>query len=216
MKSYSERVMALAGIFQACELVEQLGRQGRCDPQASKASLYSLMQINADSVAAVYGDLAQLRPGLEALKRELTAKITRNPRIAQYAIQLLHLQSKLAKAPSSLASIAAGIQEVEQRKDHFSYDHPNSIARFADIYSNNISNLGPRIMVKGESVHLSNPDNANLIRALLLAGIRSAMLWRQCGGSRFQIIFGRNKILREVNQLLAQLDQAKGDAKEDE
>jgi high frequency lysogenization protein len=44
--------------------------------------------------------------------------------------------------------------------------------------------LSPRIMVNGDPAHLNNPENANRIRALLLAGIRAAMLWRQSGGGR--------------------------------
>lgn len=206
MKSYSERIMALAGIFQASELADQIGRQGHCDPQASRSSLFSLLQVSAENVEAVYGGLEGLRLGLATLKHELTAKTTRNLRLTQYSIQLLHLETKLKKAPDRLQAIAKGIAEVEQRQDHFAFDHPNSIARFADVYVNSISSLGSRILVKGESIHLNNPDNANLIRALLLAGIRSAMLWRQCGGSRWQIILGRNKILHEVNDLLKQLE----------
>ncbi|QFY88001.1 high frequency lysogenization protein HflD [Magnetovirga frankeli] len=205
MKSYSERITALAGIFQASELVDQVGREGHCDPYASHSSLFSLLQVNAKDVEAVYDGLEGVQLGLEALVRELTAKTTRNIRVAQYSIQLLQLEAKLRKAPAKLAIIAKGIAEVEQRQGHFAFDHPNSIARFADIYINSVGSLGSRIMVKGESIHLNNPDNANLIRALLLAGIRSAMLWHQCGGSRWQIIFGRNKILKEVKVQMSRI-----------
>jgi high frequency lysogenization protein len=205
MKTHGDRVMALAGLFQACELVDQVGRQGHCDRAAASASLYSLLQVDADNVEAVYGGLERLEPGLQALKRELTAKITRNPRIAQYVIQLIHLEGKLRGAPDHLDTIGKGIAEVQGRLEHFPHDHANNVARFADIYVNTVSTLAPRVMVKGESLHLNNPDNANLIRALLLAGIRSAMLWRQCGGRRWQILFGRNKILHQVNALLERL-----------
>ncbi len=43
--------------------------------------------------------------------------------------------------------------------------------------------------------HLQQTDNAAKIRALLLAGIRSARLWRQLGGHRWQLIFSRRKLL---------------------
>ena len=33
------------------------------------------------------------------------------------------------------------------------------------------------------------------VRALLLAGIRAVVLWRQLGGSRTQIIFARKKMV---------------------
>ncbi len=43
------------------------------------------------------------------------------------------------------------------------------------------------------------------IRALLLAGIRSSVLWRQMGGSRLQFIFSRQKIKKTAEKLLLRL-----------
>jgi high frequency lysogenization protein len=57
-------------------------------------------------------------------------------------------------------------------------------------------------MVNGEHNHLSNPDNANKIRALLLAAIRSAVLWDQCGGSRWQIMFNRKAFIAEAETIV--------------
>ena len=78
----------------------------------------------------------------------------------------------------------------------------NILAGLADIYSTTISTLSPRIMVRGEPLHLQNPENINRIRALLLAGIRSAMLWRQCGGRRLQILLGRKRLWRISDDLM--------------
>src|SRR3569623_1691456 len=52
--------------------------------------------------------------------------------------------------------------------------------------------------------HLSHPDVANKVRTLLLAAIRSAVLWRQCGGNRWQLIFGRRKIIDTARALLGE------------
>jgi high frequency lysogenization protein len=49
-------------------------------------------------------------------------------------------------------------------------------------------------MVQGDPRHLHAPDNQNRIRALLLAGIRAAWLWRQVGGSRWKILLGRKQL----------------------
>jgi high frequency lysogenization protein len=98
--------------------------------------------------------------------------------------------------------IRKGIELATQRLDHFPMLHENILAQLADIYAETVSTLQPRIMVQGEPLHLQNQDNINLIRALLLAGIRAALLWRQCGGSRRQLLFGRRKIGVRVEQLL--------------
>ena len=61
-------------------------------------------------------------------------------------------------------------------------------------------------MVNGDPVHLNNSENANRIRALLLAGIRAATLWRQSGGGRLTLLLRRNPLLLETRMLLARLD----------
>ena len=57
-------------------------------------------------------------------------------------------------------------------------------------------------MGSGEHNYLANPANADRIRALLLAGMRSAVLWRQLGGSRWQILFKRKHIITEARRIL--------------
>jgi high frequency lysogenization protein len=57
-------------------------------------------------------------------------------------------------------------------------------------------------MVNGEHGHLSNPLIAARVRAALFAGIRSAFLWHQLGGSRWQLLFSRKKIANEAAGIL--------------
>lgn len=206
MKTARDRTLALAGIVQAASLVDALGRSGTCDEAAKISSLKSLLETEPPTVEAVFGGLGGVRFGLLALRRELMAKTSRNLQITQYLVQLLHLETKLGKSPQHLEVIGKGLAEAQKHLGLFPVEHPNAIARFADIYVSSIATLGPRIMVKGELVHLNNPNVAALIRALMLAGIRSAMLWHQCGGNRLRILFGRTGILRESKALLAELE----------
>jgi high frequency lysogenization protein len=48
-----ERVLALAGLFQACALAQQLANDGRCDEGAMEASVASVFRMDAHSVVAV-------------------------------------------------------------------------------------------------------------------------------------------------------------------
>jgi high frequency lysogenization protein len=77
------------------------------------------------------------------------------------------------------------------------------IEKLADLYTQTISTLGPRIMVSGDHGHLANPAIAAKVRAVLLAGIRSAVLWRQTGGQRWRLLFSRGRIARTAAELLA-------------
>jgi high frequency lysogenization protein len=58
-------------------------------------------------------------------------------------------------------------------------------------------------MVSGEPLHLDNKDNQARIRAALLGGVRAAMLWRQVGGRRWQILLGQRRLLESARAYLA-------------
>ena len=53
--SFADRTLALAGLFQAVRLAQQLAREGRVETSAFAASIQSLLLIDAPSTAAVYG-----------------------------------------------------------------------------------------------------------------------------------------------------------------
>ena len=194
--------MALAGIFQAAALTQQVARRGVADSDAAETSIRSLFKIDAEDVRDVYGGTSGLRIGLRRLIDQLQGSASRDIELTGYAVALIQLERRLVRRSEMSAAIAAGIEQTAQRLQHFPVTHSNIVAQLADIYKSTVSRLTPRIMVKGEPLHLANPEQANRIRALLLAGIRSAVLWRQCGGRRSQVIFGRRKLVRTANYLL--------------
>jgi high frequency lysogenization protein len=70
------------------------------------------------------------------------------------------------------------------------------------LYSATISKISPRIVVNGKPQFLQNQRTVDWVRTLLLTGLRSATLWSQLGGGRFELMFGRKKIMREAQSLL--------------
>ena len=54
----------------------------------------------------------------------------------------------------------------------------------------------------GNPTYLQNSHTANKVRALLLAGIRAAILWRQVGGKRWHLLIARNRYQKACQQLL--------------
>lgn len=198
-----DRAIALAGTLQAADLVRSIARRGQANPEEVDTCLNSLLKIDAASSIEIYGDTRQLRSGLQLLEKQLG-----NPsdmELTRYAIALLGLERKLSQRTDLLKAIGISLEEIVQNLPHFPINHSNTIARFADIYLKNISILSPRIMVNGVQVHLNNPENANRIRALLLAGVRAATLWRQSGGTRLTLLLRRNPLLRETRVLLANI-----------
>lgn len=203
--SLSNQTIALAGIAQACALVRQLATTGNADLTAMTASIGSVLKIDSDSVIDVFDGLTGIQHGLQELDKQLTSRVVANPEQARYAAQLVHLQKQLSQNSQMMNQIHIGITKAQAQAEHYSVMHENVLANLADIYHSTISTLQPRIMINGDPQHLSNQNIVNRIRALLLAGIRASLLWRQCGGSRWHLLFARKKLQDEANRLLAQI-----------
>jgi high frequency lysogenization protein len=100
-----------------------------------------------------------------------------------------------------LRALADDIAKISAQREFFDQAHPTVITALAELYSRTISTLQPRIMVKGEQSILTGTDSRNMIRALLLGGMRAAVLWRQCGGNRLQLLFRRKALLHDCREL---------------
>jgi high frequency lysogenization protein len=197
-----DRLTALAGIYQAVACVMRIARAGSADVAAMEPCIYSLFQVDAPDVAAVFGPPGALANGARQIIAQLTGKPERNLELTRYVVNLLKLERNLSRRPDLLASIGQGIEAAESKREHFGLLHPNLLAHFAEVYSNTLSPLQPRILVRGEPMHLQNPDNQNRIRALLLAAVRSARLWHQVGGNRLQLLLGHKRLLQDARQYL--------------
>jgi high frequency lysogenization protein len=200
-----DRIIALAGIFQATHLVHELAFNGQAEPQDFATCIGSLLKIDAATSEDVYEGLERLESGLSLVIQHL--RNPKNVEITRYVISLLVLERKLTKHPLMLQQIREGLETTMTRLDYFPLTHDNTIAALADIYTSTISTLTPRIMVNGDPMHLNNPDNANRIRTLLLAGIRGAILWRQNGGGRLTLILKRKGLLQEAQRMLSTIPE---------
>ncbi len=205
-KTLTDRTIALAGLLQAVALVAQTANRGTVDPAPLETVIRSLFVRSPEETVDVYGDLGALRLGLQTLIGQLGANSSgRDMEIARYAMTLLHLERQLGKRKDLLEQIGTGLEGTERQLAHFHLTHETIMASLADIYVNTVSTLPPRIMVSGEHGHLQRPEIANRVRALLLAGMRAAVLWTQCGGNRWQLLFRRKALVNEATRLLAQI-----------
>ncbi len=202
MSSISERTLALAGMFQAAALVKAVATSSEINDNDVEVTLETLFVTSPESTLDVYGRVDNLYIGLHTLIQQLGGEGQRDIDIARYVISLLHLCNKLMKNGNMMAQLSEGIEKARAQRAHFPLLHENVIANLAGIYADTISQLQPKIMVTGDSQHLSNNTNANMVRALLLAGMRSAVLWRQLKGSRWQVLLQRKRFVQEAENLL--------------
>lgn len=201
-KNWTEITLAAAGMLQAAALVEQLARTGFVPTDAYTTSINSLFDLNPPSTLAVYGEVANLRLGLETLRSFLLSSRQLQTDTMRYAAGVLHLQARLSKQREMLAVIASRLRQAADQAQHFGPVHDNVIANLGDLYSSTISTFRFRIQVNGDPAYLQQQRIANQVRALLLAAIRSTTLWRQLGGSRLQILLQRKRLLATTEALL--------------
>jgi high frequency lysogenization protein len=200
--SLRDQVIALAGVAQAAQLVDQVARTGEADPVALEASVKSLFQFDPESTEAVFGGLDGVGNGLTALNSLLqNGGYSRMQQQARYLSGMLFLERKVSARSDLLEVIHSRLEHAAFRADHFSSDIGGVLSSVAGIYQDTISKFKYRIQVSGDMAHLQSPQQAEKIRSLLFAGIRAAILWRQVGGRRWHLLLKRPAIQRELDTL---------------
>jgi high frequency lysogenization protein len=197
-----ERVIALAGALQAASLVRTLALRGEADIPSMRASLASIFKIDSDNAADVFGGVGNLRHGLETLVSQIELS-RRDPVLTRLLINIMRTESALAARTDMLEKLRAGIEGISSKSGHDN-DPIDATQRLAQLYSETLSLLRPRIMVEGNPRCLENSAVVDRIRALLLAAVRATVLWRQLGGSQLRLFFRHRQYAMMARGLLAQ------------
>ena len=201
-----QQVIALAGVVQAARMVDQVAKTGSYPAAFFEASLRSLFAFNAPTLDAVYGNIQGVKLGLRSVVDMLT-DATNEDHVAMgaYVRGLLKLEDQFGKRPDLQEVVASRLGHVNFKAQHFSDDAVELAASISAIYQDTISNLPYRIKVKGNVQHLQQTKNADLVRTLLLAGLRTAHLWRQLGGRPRHYLFKGGKLASTASDLSRQL-----------
>lgn len=198
------QTLALAGIFQSAYFVDQLAKNGSVDSTALSHMVESVLNLEPDSYEGVFGGRSNLEQGLKVLERSLNKTgqgLSRE--VLHYAMSIIAVQGKLSKRDDLMNELSKGLDRAVSQKQYFDdYLHESVIASVATCYQNSVSQLSFRIRVTGNPTHLQNPKIAEKVRTILLFGVRCALLWRQSGGRRWQLMIHRQKIKATANQLL--------------
>ena len=204
MSPIQEQLIALGAVFQAAVMVDKVAKTGQSSESEIACLIGSLLARNPDGTLDVYGgDDLNLRDGYRALASALErdpTSLQREP--LRYALALLGLERQLDKRGDLLQLMGSRLDQIQSQAEHFGIAHENVVSSCGALYQDTISTFRQRIQVQGDSRFLQQPGNAAKVRALLLSGIRSARLWRQLGGHRWQLVFSRRKLLRELYPML--------------
>jgi len=197
-----QQTIALAGVAQAARLVDQISKTGSYPLEFLTPSIHSLFQFEAGSVEDIFGGVAGVKLGLNNLNSLLASRqADENRDLARYVFAMLYLERKFATDPAMMSVVHTRLEHASFRAEHFANNVNDLCHSVSGIYQDTLSKLRFRIKVTGSAQHLHNSNNADVIRALLLAGIRSAFLWRQLGGRRWKLLWQRKELLRTSQQL---------------
>ncbi|HKE46950.1 MAG TPA: high frequency lysogenization protein HflD [Rhodanobacteraceae bacterium] len=203
------RVIALAGVYQACRMVQDLATRGNADTVSAEASLGSIFRIDAETAADVFGGLAGVRMGFEQMIAHLDDGARDLP-MTQLVVAVLRLARRLDRIPSMRDALRTGIESIARQVPHTGVAATPVQARLAELYTETLSHVRPRVVVHGNPVHLGNPRDVEQIRAMLLAAVRAAVLWRQVGGGQFRLLLRRREYAMLARGLLARCTLDRG------
>lgn len=203
MNAWEQRTLALAGLVQAAVSVQQIARHGHVSDKDSADALYdAVLNLNPPTTEATFGNRNRLALGLRALLQQIGATRDKDVEVTRYVVGLMALERRLAKESKSLQALGERLQQVTRQKQDFGFEQETIIASLAAIYSDIISPLSQPLRINGNPTHLQQRMVQSQIRALLLAGIRCVVLWRQSGGKRRHFIFSRQRMVAAAKHLL--------------
>ena len=195
------RVLALAGMVQSLKLVRQIAETGHADTGSQRIVLDSVFRIDADSVDTVYGGRGQLRHGLLTMREHLVDR-SGDEMLPKLGMSILQLERRFVGEDRMTEQVIDGIRALEAAAQRQGSIHPEVIGRLGQLYADTISHLRPKVIVQGNPHYLQQPQVVAEIRALLLAALRSAVLWRQVGGSYWDFVFRRRAMMQVVEEEL--------------
>ncbi|WP_043527278.1 high frequency lysogenization protein HflD [Litchfieldella xinjiangensis] len=198
----ARQALALAGVFQAASVVDDLARNGQADERAWGTLIRATIDTNPESFEAIYGGHPNyLRQGLDTLEAVLGRKQA-NPAVLRYGFSLLMLMNKLRTNDAMLETVGQRLQRIQSQARHFDDPtHESVIAGLGELYQETLSTFKYRIVVQGDPARLQERMMPERVRATLLSGVRFALLWHQQGGRRWKLVFQRGALRRAVDRL---------------
>lgn len=197
--SQRSQTIALSAICQSAQLIQQISKGKPYDKEQFAIIVSGIMVTSPKTIFDVYPTVEEVAAGCELLIHQLSGQTTsRDVEATRYIAGIMSLSKRLLRSTSSLQNLTDALAKIERRLEHFELLSPSIIQNFADTYREVISPIGQKIQIIGNPDILKQPDTQNKVRALLLAGVRAAVLWRQFGGQRRQFLLSRKRILQDA------------------
>jgi len=199
-----DRMLALAGLVQALAQVRRIADTGEANADALATALDSVFRIDADTAADVFGDVSHLQSGLTLL-RDYFGGAARDEHLPRLAMAVMQLERRFVRDEIMGAKVQSGIRAAAPSAERLGVAHPDVLSALGSVYADTLSHLRPRVLVQGNPHYLGQPQVVAEVRAVLLAAMRAAVLWRQMGGSLWDFMLRRREMGASVEGLLGRV-----------
>lgn len=192
-----DQALALAGVAQFALYAHELAADGRDDPARLDTAKRAIFCTDPDTVMDVFGDLSTIGDGIAFLRGQLAGRKPDQTAalIARYMGQILRLSGGLMKDQPALTRIRGAIDRARLA------DPADVPSILDDAYKSSISPVKPRVMLHGHPSYLRNEAIQARARTQLMAAVRCAILWRQCGGGLVGLFLRRKALLRALDSV---------------
>lgn len=198
----NDRVLALAGLVQALAQVRRIADTGQAHADVLATALDSVFRIDADSAAEVYGGVRPLRNGLMLLRDYFQGAMP-DEQLPRLALAVIQLERRFVRDEAMADRVVDGIRAQSESAERLGSSHPDVLNALGALYADTLSHLRPRVLVQGNPHYLGQAPVVAEVRAVLLAAMRSAVLWRQLGGSPWDFLLRKRAMRAAVEDLLA-------------
>ena len=209
MADIKSGTIALAALFQCCTQIQRIATTGYFDERAVASVIRSLIVTDPKTIDDIYQEsdlVVGFKQILDSFGKGDMSKAADTIVITKMALKLITLAHNVEGNDKVFNRMS---DEIDALTRAITTDHPDFLTfgntqvvnteenfhLFGSLYQSIISPNFAKLIIYGEERCLREVSNQEKIRALLLAGIRAVILWRQVGGRRRFLVFRRKAIL---------------------
>lgn len=207
----SAQALCLCALVDALMGVRELAHEGRTELETRSSLLAAIFEFDADSPVALYGASPRLVAAIAATEARFAKGDARHDEVTRLAAQVLALSRRLRHRPDAGAKLMKALEPAIRQSQQFGLLHEYTVQSLAQAYVEAVSPLSAPIRIFGNATYLSQPRIAAQVRALMLAAMRAAVLWRHLGGNGWSLYFRQRHWRQVVAALPAQLGLGPGD-----
>ena len=199
--SAKEQVTAFTGLLQSASLAHRISTSGVEDNFDLTTGIKSIFCTCPKKTIDVYGSYHNLING----QKILDAILQKKPRVLKsnvlkYSLAMYVTSKKLMKNPVISQQVISGLNQIKLTYNTNNILDPLLIESLNKLYLNTISKIKPRIIISGNAKYLKNEQLSCKVRCALFAGIRSAILWQQCGGRLWHLVCCKSRLIQALEQ----------------